>query len=436
MDPITHFLKAVAKTSVQNEMNKHPDEPVFVAAAKGVAATTGKGMLIVIVLVVFLLIGIASSLSTPSTSTLAPNYGSPARTYATTKFDSYTAATWSPATSPIVATSPPSSLPPTTTLGLVSPITTSITTATPNTTRATTKATTIVPTTTRLTTTASQKVYPIMISATIGRQAALFPDGTVFTEGRDTGSNGMNTISWRNIKSISAGGILDYAFVIGLKKDGTVVSSGAFYFEPDSIDKWQNIAAISAGWIHGLGLKNDGTVVSGGNPNNNGLCNEVSSWKGIVAIAAGNSISMGLKQDGTVIAVGSNDMNQCNVSSWKNIVAVAAGSHYTAGLKKDGTVIIAGDFGEQLDTSGWRGITAIAMNGSRLGADPDHIVGLKSDGTVVATGLNSHHQCDVSTWKDVIAISTGDTYTLGLKKDGRVLLAGAEMYGGLFDWRR
>lgn len=31
----------------------------------------------------------------------------------------------------------------------------------------------------------------------------------------------------------------------------------------------------------------------------------------------------------------------------------------------------------------------------------DHTVGLKSDGTVVATGWNEYGQCDVSGWTDI-----------------------------------
>lgn len=36
-----------------------------------------------------------------------------------------------------------------------------------------------------------------------------------------------------------------------------------------------------------------------------------------------------------------------------------------------------------------------------VSAGSDHTVGLKSDGTVVATGLSFDGQCNVSTWKDI-----------------------------------
>ena len=43
-----------------------------------------------------------------------------------------------------------------------------------------------------------------------------------------------------------------------------------------------------------------------------------------------------------------------------------------------------------------------------------HTVGLKSYGTVVATGGNYDGQWDVSDWKDIVAVSAGDDHTVGM----------------------
>ena len=66
----------------------------------------------------------------------------------------------------------------------------------------------------------------------------------------------------------------------------------------------------------------------------------------------------------------------------------------------------------------------------------NHTVGLKADGTVVATGDNEDGKCDVSGWKDIIAISAGDSHTVGLKKDGTVVATGYNKYGqcDVSDW--
>lgn len=39
------------------------------------------------------------------------------------------------------------------------------------------------------------------------------------------------------------------------------------------------------------------------------------------------------------MAVGWNEVGQCDVSDWTNITAVSGGSYHTVGLKSDGTVV-------------------------------------------------------------------------------------------------
>jgi len=43
-----------------------------------------------------------------------------------------------------------------------------------------------------------------------------------------------------------------------------------------------------------------------------------------------------------VVAAGDNSYGQCNVGRWTDIVQVAAGRAHTAGLRSDGTVVAAG----------------------------------------------------------------------------------------------
>jgi alpha-tubulin suppressor-like RCC1 family protein len=62
---------------------------------------------------------------------------------------------------------------------------------------------------------------------------------------------------------------------------------------------------------------------------------------------------------------------------------------------------------------------------------------LKSDGTVVACGLNFDKQCDLEGFNDIKMISAGQTHTLGLKKDGTVVCAGSFLMGqaDVGDWK-
>ena len=92
---------------------------------------------------------------------------------------------------------------------------------------------------------------------------------------------------------------------------------------------------------------------------------------------------------------------------------------HTVGLKTDGTVVAVGDneFG-QCNVESWKDIVAIS-------AGSYHTVGLKADGTVVAKGSDMYDQCDVSDWKDVVTVSADSYHTVGLKADGTVFAVGS-----------
>ncbi|MEE0914596.1 MAG: TIR domain-containing protein, partial [Ruminococcus sp.] len=97
---------------------------------------------------------------------------------------------------------------------------------------------------------------------------------------------------------------------------------------------------------------------------------------------------------------------------------ISAGDHHTVGLKSDGTVVATGyNYYGQCNVSDWSDIVAVS-------AGKNHTVGLKSNGTVVATGGNYLGKCDVSGWSDIVAVSAGDYHTVGLKSDGTVVATG------------
>ena len=100
---------------------------------------------------------------------------------------------------------------------------------------------------------------------------------------------------------------------------------------------------------------------------------------------------------------------------WDDGEIIAAGSRHILGLRSDGTVLAAGDAGfGACAVSGWRDIQAIA-------AGDFHSAGLRADGTVIAVGYNNSGQCDVGSWSGIIAIAAGGFATLGLKSDGTIV---------------
>ena len=128
------------------------------------------------------------------------------------------------------------------------------------------------------------------------------------------------------------------------------------------------------------------------------------------------------------------DAWQKSKEAWDGIVVhktVDIGEFHTIGLKSAGTVVATGsNVSGQCDVDEWEDIMAISVGAA-------HTVGLKAEGTVVATGNNSNGQCDVGGWKDIIAISAGSTHTVGLKVDGTVVATGNNNGGqcAVSDWK-
>ena len=100
------------------------------------------------------------------------------------------------------------------------------------------------------------------------------------------------------------------------------------------------------------------------------------------------------------------------MEGWRGIVEIAAGEAHSVGLRKDGTVVATGRNAEgQCDVSGWTDVIAIAAYGKAT-------LGLKKDGKVLLTGS---YRCRIGGWQDVVAISMGALHAVGVKKDGTVL---------------
>jgi len=274
-------------------------------------------------------------------------------------------------------------------------------------------------------------------------------DGTVLSVGNN--DNGQcNVEKWTEIVAVSAG----YYHTVGLKADGTVVAVGKNSDSQCDVEGWTDIVAVSAGYYHTVGLKADGTVVT------TGFDLVISEWRDIVAVSAGKYQTIGLKSDGTVVAYGSGSYS--NVEGWSDIVAVSAGETHTLGLKSDGTVVATGAYySEKRKETGWRLFQSYdtleeerkelaakaqaeflektkrlaplrekySLAAKCLDAGWLYTVGLKTDGTVIAVGLNDRKQCNVSNWKDIIAISAGRFHVVGLKADSRVVAVGGNGYG-------
>ena len=124
---------------------------------------------------------------------------------------------------------------------------------------------------------------------------------------------------------------------------------------------------------------------------------------------------------------------------WEQVAdreTVSAGGSHTVGLKSDGTVVATKYtwddsvyYSGQCDVADWRDIVAVS-------AGHEYTIGLKSDGTVMAMGRNYAGRCDVADWTDIVAVSAGWYHTIGLKSDGTVVAVGDNDEGqcDVADW--
>lgn len=86
-------------------------------------------------------------------------------------------------------------------------------------------------------------------------------------------------------------------------------------------------------------------------------------------------------------------------------------------VRPDGSVMASGEKkAGQCAVDGWRDITAVAVG-------KDFTVGLMSDGSVLATG-DEGGTGNAQSWRNIRAVAAGMVYTAGLTADGRVLYTG------------
>ena len=217
--------------------------------------------------------------------------------------------------------------------------------------------------------------------------------------------------------SVAAG----YGSVIAIDSEGKAVisTSSEDGVTAKDLEGWDNLVEVSANEDFLMGLKSDGSVVSYGKEL------KAYRWRDIVSIEAGVGGILGLRKDGKIVYDDYYKIDYDLLSTfntWTDIVQLDSGDYdWFVGLKEDGTVVATGDneFG-QCEVTNWTDVVMVA-------AGRNHVVGLRSDGTVLAAGVSFLGQCDVAEWKDIVFVAAGNDFTLGVKNDGTVVATGYNM---------
>jgi alpha-tubulin suppressor-like RCC1 family protein len=111
------------------------------------------------------------------------------------------------------------------------------------------------------------------------------------------------------------------------------------------------------------------------------------------------------------------------IPSGAEYTPMIAASYHVVGLKSDGTVVAVGhNWWGECNVGSWHDITQVAAGGY-------HTVALRYDHTVSTVGSNLQGQRNgVGNWTDITQVAAGEFHTVGLKADGTVVAAGAAGY--------
>ncbi len=345
--------------------------------------------------------------------------------------------------------------------------------------------------------------------------AVLMGNGSVRIGGR-AHRGGAAFADWKDITDITAGA----DFTAGLCADGRVFVAGGSYLMRERVSRWSNMVSIVAdpeeNILYGIDIDGElhatrrllpgmsawkklvqisvwggqlcAVTASGQLLSTLRLPPELTEGKSYVAVAVGEKHILALNRDGRLTAYGDNRYGQCETSplgrmferyeeftvrrrdsisaprdigqairtraaeaarfnkmfacserlsacitaygraltspaftdckTWQDIYRLSCGNTHVLGLRTDGCVLADGNGNDGCcHVSEWRNVREIV-------AGSYHSLGVTYDGSVYFCGSNEHGQGDVSEWHSIRKVSTTDTYTVGLTHDGRLLLAG------------
>ena len=107
-------------------------------------------------------------------------------------------------------------------------------------------------------------------------------------------------------------------------------------------------------------------------------------------------------------------------------MAIRAGFENTIGLRADGTLVATGsNYAGKSMVHTLTGVRELCEHQS------NHTLFLRHDGSVATLGSNANGECNVGEWRDVIAADSGHVFSLGLRSDGTVLATGSDEYGNM-----
>jgi|GEM_PF-1018335 len=205
------------------------------------------------------------------------------------------------------------------------------------------------------------------------------------------------------------------AETVGLRFNGKVVSSGYYNYSG-----YSDIIAISSGFSHTLLLSKGLTVTAVSNDTHSKL--DVLGWQDIVKISASQDNSYAIDLYGEAHAVGANDYGQLSIANYTNAKDIKGAVRHVVILGNDGRVYGAGDNTDgQLNFSNWTNIIAIDVGDT-------FTIGIREGGNVLVAGKVDGANVNLG-WGDIVKVAAGSNYLLALNSSGKVLSYGNNQGG-------
>ena len=228
-------------------------------------------------------------------------------------------------------------------------------------------------------------------------------------------------------------------YSLGLREDGTVAYAGAL---PEQSQKdlasWRNVSRLEInGWAYIIGYRDEAPPLLtasvdmeaygfDGTRWMNWTQENFEGWDGVSSLVIEYNFIAGLRQDGTVLVKTGGLNDQINfedfdqVADWRDIASLSSyDSSVLIGLKKDGTVVATNNYWlnyywnagkERDDDSEWNHINRIDTSGWAL-------LAYRDDGSV----LGISYLMGDNSWNNLTDIIQGSDSIFGLRRDGTVL---------------
>jgi alpha-tubulin suppressor-like RCC1 family protein len=252
------------------------------------------------------------------------------------------------------------------------------------------------------------------------RSATITYPNQAYSFSHDTSSPVPGTL---NVKAVAVEGTR----IMAVTRDGRVVTSGfpETWLADGTVDRLTNVVSVGLNDTGGAVLTADGRVIEVGSTSEHPpvLTNAI-------AIDASGQFEdddldfkLAVTSDGRVVVWTLHEFTTPSSIEIPGVITAAAGWNHIVALKSDGTVV-------EWDLGNTPSLVAGLSNVVAVAAGGNHSVALKADGTVVAWGQNFLGQTDVPAGlSNVVAISAAEYHTLALKSDGTLVAWGQFYYG-------